>query len=48
MPYTVALVRAPPPNSPLPLANKNWTGISINLTEAVDAGIGYINEAKSH
>jgi len=43
----VALVRAPPPNWPLPLGNKNWTGITINISESVDAGIALINKAKS-
>ncbi|KAM6507136.1 hypothetical protein FALCPG4_018520 [Fusarium falciforme] len=43
----VALVRCPPPNWPLPLHNKHWDGITINLMQCIDAGIGLINQAKA-
>lgn len=45
---TVALVRSPPPNWPLPITNYDYTGINFNISEAVDAGIKLINEAKSN
>jgi hypothetical protein len=44
---TVALVRKPPPNWPLPLQNRDWTGIRINIRESIDAGLGLIREAKA-
>ncbi|KAK8179888.1 aliphatic nitrilase [Phyllosticta capitalensis] len=44
---TAALVRTPPPNWPLPITNYDYTGIKFNISEAVDAGIGLINSAKS-
>ncbi|PYH92067.1 carbon-nitrogen hydrolase [Aspergillus ellipticus CBS 707.79] len=44
----VALVRSPPPNWPLPLGSHNWTGIEINITQAVDQGIHLIQEAKQN
>ncbi|KAK4496774.1 hypothetical protein PRZ48_012757 [Zasmidium cellare] len=37
--FTVAMVRAPPPNWPLPILSTNWTGITLNLSQAVDRGI---------
>lgn len=44
---TVALVRTPPPNWPLPLLNYDYTGIMFNISECVDAGIALIHDAKS-
>lgn len=44
----VALVRRPPPNWPLPLQNRDWTGITINISETVDVGLGLICDAKAH
>ncbi|KAF3800067.1 Cyanide hydratase [Colletotrichum gloeosporioides] len=44
---TVALVRTPPPNWPLPLTNYDFTGVTFNISEVVDAGIKLINDAKS-
>lgn len=42
---TLALVRAPPPNWPLPITNYDYTGIKINVSETVDAGIALIKKA---
>lgn len=42
---TVAMVRIPPPNWPLPLLNKDWTGIKLNISETVDHGISLMKEA---
>ncbi|RMD45043.1 hypothetical protein DV735_g97, partial [Chaetothyriales sp. CBS 134920] len=44
----VALVRVPPPNWPLPLANKNWTDVVIDIEETVDAGLELIQTAKAN
>ncbi|KAF9880105.1 hypothetical protein CkaCkLH20_02059 [Colletotrichum karsti] len=44
---TVALVRKPPPNWPLPLTNYDYTGITFNISECVDTGIELIREAKA-
>ncbi|PYI10922.1 aliphatic nitrilase [Aspergillus sclerotiicarbonarius CBS 121057] len=43
----VALVRAPPPNWPLPLQNRGWSGIRINILETIQAGLDLIREAKA-
>lgn len=43
----VALIRAPPPNWPLPLGTHNWTGIQLNVSQNVDEGIRLIEEAKA-
>ena len=45
--FTVALVRAPPPNWPLPITNYDYTGIKFNISECVDSGIELINQAKA-
>jgi hypothetical protein len=37
---TLALVREPPPNWPLPITTYDYTGITLNVSEIVDAGIG--------
>lgn len=42
---TVAMIRAAPPNWPLPLLNKDWTGITLNISETVDYGIELMHEA---
>lgn len=42
---TVALVRTAPPNWPLPVLNRNWTGIELNISETVDAGFGHVATA---
>ncbi|EXF75536.1 hypothetical protein CFIO01_06272 [Colletotrichum fioriniae PJ7] len=44
---TIALIRTPPPNWPLPLTNYDYTGITFNISECVDAGIELIKEAKA-
>ncbi|KAM0335814.1 hypothetical protein ACHAQA_000864 [Verticillium albo-atrum] len=44
--FTVALVRAPPPNWPLPITNYDYTGIKMNISQCVDAGIELISQAK--
>lgn len=42
---TVALLRAAPPNWPLPILNRDWSGVKLNISETVDAGIDYIHQA---
>ena len=44
---TVAMVRAAPPNWPMPIFNFNWTGVELNISETVDKGIMYIKDAAS-
>ena len=44
----VALVRAPPPNWPMPLENQDWTGITIDIDQSVQRGIELIQEAKTN
>ncbi|KAJ0415659.1 carbon-nitrogen hydrolase [Aspergillus carlsbadensis] len=46
-PLKVALVRSPPPNWPLPLHNKNWQGVHINLAQTINAGIALIEKASA-
>ncbi|KAF2159220.1 hypothetical protein M409DRAFT_37986 [Zasmidium cellare ATCC 36951] len=43
--FTVAVVRAPPPNWPLPILSTNWTGITLNLSQAVDKGIELVADS---
>lgn len=45
---TIALLRAPPPQWPLPIYEYDWGSIRPNLTSSVDAGIEYIKEAKKN
>ncbi|KAJ6110593.1 aliphatic nitrilase [Penicillium sp. IBT 16267x] len=45
---TMALVRAPPPDWPLPVYTYNWTGIMPNLNSSVDKAIQYMHEAKGN
>ncbi|OJJ65797.1 hypothetical protein ASPBRDRAFT_70193 [Aspergillus brasiliensis CBS 101740] len=42
---TVAIVRAPPVNWPLPLMNKNWTDVAFDLDGSVEKGVGLIKQA---
>ncbi|KAE9967685.1 hypothetical protein BLS_006236 [Venturia inaequalis] len=42
---TVALVRAAPVNWPAPILNKNWTGVSLNLTATVSYAVDLIDTA---
>ncbi|KAL3477424.1 aliphatic nitrilase-like protein [Aspergillus californicus] len=42
---TVAVVRAPPANWPLPLMNKNWTGVEFNLNATISKAVRLIGEA---
>ncbi|KAL2820935.1 aliphatic nitrilase-like protein [Aspergillus cavernicola] len=42
---TVAVVRAPPANWPLPVMNKNWTGIDFDLNATVSKAVHLIEEA---
>lgn len=44
---TVALVRAPPPDWPLPIFEYNWGTIQPSLNTSIDAGIRYMQQAKS-
>ncbi|PLB52510.1 aliphatic nitrilase [Aspergillus steynii IBT 23096] len=45
---TVAMVRAPPPQWPLPIYSWDWVNIQPNLTSSIDKGIEYIEEAKDN
>lgn len=42
---TVAIVRAAPANWPMPLLNKNWTGVEFDLNATVAKGVALIKEA---
>ncbi|OJI84032.1 hypothetical protein ASPTUDRAFT_201383 [Aspergillus tubingensis CBS 134.48] len=42
----VALVRCPPPNWPLPLQNRDWTGINIDISQSIEVGLRLMHEAK--
>ncbi|GAA5868552.1 hypothetical protein JCM8547_003184 [Rhodosporidiobolus lusitaniae] len=42
---TLAAVRAPPVNWPLPMANKNWTGVELDLNATVKYGVELIAQA---
>lgn len=42
---TVAMVRSPPPNWPLPILNANWTGMVLNISQTVEEGIELIDQA---
>lgn len=42
---TVAVVRAPPVNWPLPLMNKNWTNVQFDLKATVDKAVDLIEQA---
>ncbi|WYZ36141.1 hypothetical protein EsH8_XI_000024 [Colletotrichum jinshuiense] len=44
----VALVRRPPPNWPLPLNNRDWTGIKIDISQTIDEAIDLMKEAKKN
>ncbi|RAO70225.1 uncharacterized protein BHQ10_006237 [Talaromyces amestolkiae] len=43
--FTIAMVRTYPPNWPLPLLSSNWTGITMNISQAVDKAVDLIQEA---
>lgn len=43
----VALVRTPPPNWPLPLPNRDWSGITINISETIDSALELMRQAKT-
>lgn len=45
---TVAVVRAEPAGWPMPLMNKNWTGIQFDLNATVLKGINLIEEAAAN
>jgi nitrilase len=45
---TVAGVVAPPPHWPLPVGNKNWTGITLSLSDSVNYAAQLISEAGSN
>ncbi|GJP90363.1 Cytochrome P450 family protein [Aspergillus niger] len=42
----VALVRCPPPNWPLPLQNRDWTGIKIDISQTIEVSLRLMREAK--
>ena len=42
---TVAIVRAEPVNFPMPILNKNWTGVEFDLNATVAKGLKLIGEA---
>ena len=43
--FTVALVRSPPPNWPLPVLNYNYEGIVFNISETVDIAVDLMHKA---
>ncbi|TGO27081.1 hypothetical protein BPAE_0048g00530 [Botrytis paeoniae] len=45
---TVTIVRAAPANWPMPLLNKNWTGVEFDLNATVAKGVTLIKEAASN
>ncbi|KAJ5088462.1 aliphatic nitrilase [Penicillium angulare] len=45
---TVALVRAPPPDWPLPVYSYKWDDIMPNLNSSIDKAIDYMHEAKEN
>ncbi|KAF2008951.1 carbon-nitrogen hydrolase [Aaosphaeria arxii CBS 175.79] len=45
---TVALVRAPPPNWPLPIDNKDYRGVDLNMTAVVETGISLMHAARAN
>ncbi|KAL4937065.1 hypothetical protein BDV06DRAFT_227295 [Aspergillus oleicola] len=45
---TMAMVRAPPPDWPLPIYKPDWTGVMPNLNSSIGRGIKYMHEAKEN
>jgi nitrilase len=45
---TVAIVRAEPVNWPMPLMNKNWTGVHFDLNSTIAKGVKLIEDAASN
>ena len=45
---TVAIVRAEPINFPMPILNKNWTGVEFDLNATVAKGLKLIGEAANN
>ena len=45
---TVAIVRAEPVNFPMPILNKNWTGVGFDLNATVAKGLKLIGEAANN
>lgn len=44
---TLAAVRAVPVNWPMPMSNKNWTNVELNLNATVAYGVELIAEASA-
>lgn len=42
---TLAAVRRSPANWPMPMMNKNWTGVTLDINATVDLGVSLIQEA---
>ncbi|KAH7329654.1 aliphatic nitrilase [Stachybotrys elegans] len=42
---TLAAVRAPPVNWPLPILNKNWDGVKFDINGTIDLGVSYVERA---
>ncbi|KAK2018400.1 aliphatic nitrilase [Colletotrichum eremochloae] len=42
---TLAAVRAPPVNWPLPIMSKNWDGVKFDINGTVDLGLQYMRQA---
>lgn len=42
---TIAAVRDTPVNWPLPMMNKNWDGVALDLNGTVDLGVSLIKQA---
>ena len=45
---TIAAVRATPVNWPLPMLNKNWDGVTLDLNATVELGVNLIKEAAAN
>lgn len=45
---TLAAVRAPPVNWPLPILNKNWIGVKFDINGTVDLGVECVKKAASN
>lgn len=42
---TLAAVRRSPVNWPMPMMNKNWTGVTLDINATVDLGVSLIQES---
>ncbi|PVI00761.1 putative aliphatic nitrilase [Periconia macrospinosa] len=42
---TLAAIRSPPVNWPMPVLNKNWDGVKFDINATVDLGLQYMKQA---